>query len=233
MIPKPADRGCTCVRECSVRIADLSAQRQLGWPGWLFRPLPKTTQATARSLQLHMLDDRLISDHLLFLFPPREKRAGQMSPPAGHAPVWNGWSRHRHSPAAPSAEAPPPGPAAPISGMRPYPFHGGKKRRAGSPSPHRRQSPRARPAGSRFSSSRRRRERRPRLLWNAARAARRGRRPPAELVRHAAVFGSLFSPPAPACGVEQNKATSLSEPSGGTTRGPEARSFFAMCSVVA
>ena len=38
MIPKPADRVATCVRECSVRIADLSAQRQRGW---LFRPLPK------------------------------------------------------------------------------------------------------------------------------------------------------------------------------------------------
>ena len=84
-------------------------------------------QATARSLQLHLHDDRLIPHHLLFLFPPDgEKSRPDVTAGRGAMRPY-GWSRH--SPDAPRAEAPP-GPAVPISGMWPHPFCG-KRRWAG------------------------------------------------------------------------------------------------------
>ena len=84
-------------------------------------------QATARSLQLHLHDDRLIPDHLLFLFPPDgEKSRPDVTAGRGAMRPY-GWSRH--SPDAPREEAPP-GPAVPISGMWPHPFCG-KRRWAG------------------------------------------------------------------------------------------------------
>ncbi|RLN17605.1 hypothetical protein C2845_PM02G31500 [Panicum miliaceum] len=71
-------------------------------------------QATAPSLQLHLHDDRLIPDRVLFPFPPMEKRAGQMSPLAGPCARMGGVATHR--PLRARKHRPP---AVPISGMRP------------------------------------------------------------------------------------------------------------------